>query len=196
MSYDKAEAKTFQDWVATGTVEVGDEFLCVYSPSQNTFTEGKIYKSSTHYSPPYDICIEDNWEDCFGSSGCVTTRSKFVKLPKKKEKEMLKSDWSLDWTAETAEVIVKALVAVGVPVYPSTQENPKESQEGHTYLVEATGEACGGVRAAAHHFKHLEDFLAWYFKPEKSQQEIEMENLGEQIKQLQEQYNKLMEEVK
>ena len=191
MSYDKAEAKTFQDWVATGDVEVGDEFKCMTSADPKVFTEGSIYHC---YKKG---CIEDNrYIDGIDPGGSVGTRSRFIKLPKKKEKEMLKSDWSLEWTAETAEAIVKALDAVGIPIWHDTLENPKESQEDYTYLVDSTGDACGGFAASAHHFKHLEDFLAWYFKPEKSQQEIEMEKLGEQIKQLQEQYNKLKEGAK
>ena len=103
---------------------------------------------------------------------------------------MLKTDWSLSWTPETAEAIVKALVAVGVPVFEETVGDPKKSQGYYNLIAESCGEACGTKKLRSNHFNHLEYFLAWYFSPTVK---TEMEALGEKIKELQEQYNKLKE---
>ena len=105
--------------------------------------------------------------------------------------KMLKTDWSLEWSKDNAAVIVKTLDTLGIPVYEETLNNPVESQSEYMYIGESKGRCCGYGVVHYNHFKHLEDFLVWYFKPEKTAKEIEIEALDAKIEELKAQVAKL-----
>jgi len=183
-----SEAKTFQDWVALDGVKEGDVFVCVEGRG-SVYTKDKVY---VVISIDGTLALTDNLNTEHNISYCRSTAAKFIKKQneEKKMSKLLKTNWSLEWTKENATAIIKTLVAVGVPVYWKTVDNPEESQFFYSCLASRGDYACGYYGIREHHFKHLEDFLAWYFKPEKSAKEV-IENLESKVEELKAQVAKL-----